>query len=56
MNPLQQAFSNLCSGQPSHLQPPEAAYGNWLTPPERAILEQPLSCSAISSSETVRCG
>ncbi|MDW5441494.1 LLM class flavin-dependent oxidoreductase [Polaromonas sp. SM01] len=53
---MQQAFVNLRSGRPSRLQPPVDAYEERLTPPERAILEQTLSCSAIGSPETVRRG
>ncbi|MES2384905.1 MAG: LLM class flavin-dependent oxidoreductase [Pseudomonadota bacterium] len=51
---MQQAFVNLRSGRPSRLQPPVAGYEERLTPPERAILEQTLSCSAIGSPDTVR--
>jgi luciferase family oxidoreductase group 1 len=53
---MQQAFVNLRSGRPSRLQPPVAAYEERLTPPERAMLEQTLSCSAIGSPATVRRG
>ena len=53
---MQQAFVNLRSGRPSRLQPPVAGYEERLMPPERAILEQTLSCSAIGSPETVRRG
>jgi luciferase family oxidoreductase group 1 len=51
---MQQAFVNLRSGRPSRLQPPVAGYEERLTPPERAILEQTLSCSAIGAPATVR--
>lgn len=51
---MQQAFVNLRSGRPSRLQPPVAGYEERLTPPERAILEQTLSCSAIGAPTTVR--
>lgn len=51
---MQQAFVNLRSGRPSRLQPPVAGYEERLTPPERAILEQTLSCSAIGAPVTVR--
>ncbi|MDP3246285.1 MAG: LLM class flavin-dependent oxidoreductase [Polaromonas sp.] len=53
---MQQAFVNLRGGRPSRLQPPVAGYEERLTPPERAILEQTLSCSAIGSPDTVRRG
>ena len=51
---MQQAFVNLRSGRPSRLQPPVAGYEERLTPPERAVLEQTLSCSAIGAPGTVR--
>lgn len=51
---MQQAFVNLRSGRPSRLQPPVAGYEKRLAPPERAILEQTLSCSAIGAPGTVR--
>lgn len=51
---MQQAFVNLRSGRPSRLQPPVAGYVERLTPPERAILEQTLSCSAIGAPPAVR--
>jgi luciferase family oxidoreductase group 1 len=51
---MQQAFVNLRSGRPSRLQPPVAGYEDRLSPPERAILAQTLSCSAIGSPDTVR--
>ena len=51
---MQQAFVNLRSGRPSRLQPPVAGYEERLSPPERAILEQTLSCSAIGAPTTVR--
>jgi luciferase family oxidoreductase group 1 len=51
---MQQAFVNLRSGRPSRLQPPVAGYEERLAPPERAILEQTLSCSAIGAPGTVR--
>jgi luciferase family oxidoreductase group 1 len=51
---MQQAFVNLRSGRPSLLQPPVAGYEERLTPPERAILTQTLTCSAIGSPATVQ--
>ncbi len=53
---MQQAFVNLRSGRPMRLQPPVDGYESRLAPPERAILEQTLSCAAIGSPETVRRG
>ena len=51
---MQQAFVNLRSGRPSRLQPPVEGYESRLSPPERAILDQTMSCSAIGSPDTVR--
>ena len=51
---MQQAFVNLRSGRPTPLQPPIEGYESRLSPPERALLGQTLSCSAIGSPETVR--
>ncbi|MGH8175394.1 MAG: LLM class flavin-dependent oxidoreductase [Steroidobacter sp.] len=51
---MQQAFVNLRSGRPSRLQPPRPGYDAELGAPERALLGQVLSCSAIGSPETVR--
>lgn len=53
---MQQAFVNLRSGRPSRLQPPVAGYEAQLAPPDRALLAQVLSCSAIGSPDTVRRG
>lgn len=53
---MQQAFVNLRSGCPRLLQPPVDGYESRLTPPERAILEQTLSCAAVGSAESVRRG
>lgn len=50
---MQQAFVNLRSGRPSQLQPPVAGYEDALSPPDRALLEGVLSCSAIGSPATV---
>ncbi len=52
----QQAFVNLRSGRPSTLPPPRAGYIESLEPPQRAILDQVLTCSAIGSPETVARG
>ena len=51
---MQQAFVNLRSGRPTPLQPPLEGYEARLSPPERALLEGVLSCSAIGSFDTVR--
>ncbi len=50
----QQAFVNLRSGRPARLPPPLPGYEERLRSPERAILAQILTCSAIGSPETVR--
>jgi luciferase family oxidoreductase group 1 len=50
---MQQAFVNLRSGRPSRLQPPIPGYRERLSPPEQALLQQVLSCSAIGSPATV---
>jgi luciferase family oxidoreductase group 1 len=49
----QQAFVNLRSGHPKPLPPPVEGYLELLSPPERAILNQVLTCSAIGSPATV---
>jgi alkanesulfonate monooxygenase SsuD/methylene tetrahydromethanopterin reductase-like flavin-dependent oxidoreductase (luciferase family) len=51
---MQQAFVNLRSGRPTPLLPPSEGYESRLSPPERAIIEQTLSCSAIGSRERVQ--
>jgi luciferase family oxidoreductase group 1 len=50
----QQAFVNLRTGRPSTLPPPVPNYADRLGPPERAILESVLACSAIGSPTVVR--
>ncbi|MGD9538775.1 MAG: LLM class flavin-dependent oxidoreductase [Alphaproteobacteria bacterium] len=51
---VQQAFVNLRTGRPALLQPPVEGYEEGLSPHERAILEQTLSCSAIGAPDTVK--
>ncbi len=51
---MQQAFVNLRRGQPGKLQPPVEGYLEQLAPPERALLDQVLSCTAIGSPDSVR--
>jgi len=51
---MQQAFVNLRSGRPSPLPPPVEGYLDRLGAPERALLDQVLSCSAVGSPEVVR--
>ena len=49
---IQQAFVNLRSGRPGRLTPPKPGL-SWGAP-ERAMLSQVLTCSAVGSPETVR--
>ena len=51
---MQQAFVNLRSGRPSQLPPPVEGYMERIGPPERAILDQVLSCASIGPPEAVR--
>jgi luciferase family oxidoreductase group 1 len=50
---MQQAFVSLRSGRPARLQAPVRGYLEQLGAPERALLDQVLSCSAIGAPETV---
>jgi luciferase family oxidoreductase group 1 len=51
---MQQAFVALRSGQPGKLPPPVPGYLDSLSPMERAMLDQVLSCSAIGAPDTVQ--
>ena len=51
---VQQAVVALRTGQPNALKPPIPGYSETLSPPERAMLDAFLSCSAIGSAQTVR--
>lgn len=51
---VQQAFVDLRRGAPTRLKPPVDGYLDTLPRPERILLSQVLSCSAIGSPETVR--
>lgn len=51
---VQQAFVNLRTGRPGKLPPPVADYEAGLSPSERSMIAQALSCSAVGSAETVR--
>jgi luciferase family oxidoreductase group 1 len=53
---LQQAFVNLRRGMPGRLPPPVAGFEDRLTPAERAMIAQALSCAAVGSPDTVRRG
>jgi len=50
---MQQAFVNLRSGRPTRLKPPVEGYPELLSPPERAIIDSALACSAIGAPDTV---
>jgi len=50
---MQQSFVNLRFGQPSRLPPPVADYRSRIGAPERAMLDQALSCTAIGAPATV---
>jgi luciferase family oxidoreductase group 1 len=56
MTSVQQAWVQLRRGRPVPLPPPIEGYESRLTAPERATLEQALSCSIIGSPEMVRQG
>ncbi len=51
---MQQAFVALRSGRPGKLPPPVPGYLDSLSPMERAMLDQVLSCSAIGAPDTVQ--
>ncbi|HWT12886.1 MAG TPA: alkane 1-monooxygenase, partial [Allosphingosinicella sp.] len=51
---LQQAFVELRSGRPGRLKPPIEGYSEALPEPQRAALDQLLSCAAIGSPASVR--
>jgi luciferase family oxidoreductase group 1 len=53
---LQQAFVNLRRGQPGRLPPPLDGFEDRLSPIERAMIAQALSCCAVGAAETVRRG
>jgi len=50
---LQQAFVNLRSGQPTPLPPPVPDFADRLAPPQAAMLDDILACSAIGAPGTV---
>jgi alkanesulfonate monooxygenase SsuD/methylene tetrahydromethanopterin reductase-like flavin-dependent oxidoreductase (luciferase family) len=53
---LQQAFINLRRGHPSRLPPPDAALEERLSPSDRHLIEEMLSCTVVGAPETVRSG
>jgi luciferase family oxidoreductase group 1 len=52
----EQAFIQLRRGTPVALPPPRAGFRESLSPGERALLEQVLSCAVVGTRETVRRG
>jgi alkanesulfonate monooxygenase SsuD/methylene tetrahydromethanopterin reductase-like flavin-dependent oxidoreductase (luciferase family) len=50
---LQQAFVNLRTGRATQLQPPVRGYADSLPLPQRAMLDQIFSCSAVGAPATV---
>jgi luciferase family oxidoreductase group 1 len=53
---LQQAFLNLRSNRPGRLPPPRKGFEETLTPVERELLGEALSCAFVGAPETVRRG
>ena len=56
MTSVKQSFLNLRLGTPGRLPPPDAAFDSRLRPPERAMLDDALSCSVAGSAVTVQQG
>jgi luciferase family oxidoreductase group 1 len=56
MTSLQQAFVHLRRGRPGPLPPPAVGFEAQLAAPERAMLDEALSCSFVGSAERVRRG
>ena len=52
----QQSFLNLRRGRPGPLPPPVEGFEETLTPPEKLMLDNSLSCSVAGPPETVRAG
>ena len=52
----QQSFLNLRRGKAGPLPPPVERFEETLTPPEKLVLDDTLSCSTAGSPETVRAG
>ena len=53
---LQQAFLNLRSNRPGRLPPPRKGFEESLTPVERELLGEALSCAFVGAPDTVRRG
>jgi luciferase family oxidoreductase group 1 len=51
---MQQAFVNLRTGHPKRLQPPVQGYLDSITPQQRDVLDEVLSCAAIGPRDTVK--
>ncbi|HTU10895.1 MAG TPA: LLM class flavin-dependent oxidoreductase [Allosphingosinicella sp.] len=51
---MMQAFVNLRTGMPGKLQPPVEGYYENLYPPQRAMIDNVLSCSAVGGPDKVR--
>ena len=51
---MQQAFVNLRSGRPGRFPPPVRGYLDSITPQQRDVLDEVLSCSAIGTRDTVQ--
>src|SRR4051812_17736364 len=56
MTSLQQAFVQLRRGRPAPLPPPVEGFEAQLSPVEKAMLDEALSCSFVGSADTVRRG
>lgn len=54
MTSVQQSFLNLRMGHPRPLQPPIEGFADRLSPSDRAMLDQALSCSVAGTIDTVR--
>jgi len=52
----QQSFVNLRSGRPTQFPPPLPGYLDQLAPPQRALLDDVLGCSAIGAPATIAAG
>ena len=51
---MRQAFVAIRTGRPGTFEPPVEGYLESLSPAERALLDEVLSCSAVGSADTVR--
>jgi luciferase family oxidoreductase group 1 len=53
---VQQSFLKLRRGEPGPLPPPVEGFESRLSPSERLMLDQALSCSVVGARETIRSG